>query len=129
MVWCSPIWAVATMSPSGCLAYWQIRRVRIGQATQLLRTPIGRRLDLGPPANNSLEQRQAGLDQQSGVDEGIADPIAIADELGFELPALWPTRRRHPKPRHLVEAGDHRRLRRVGEGVVAVSALDGAGDR
>jgi hypothetical protein len=47
----------------------------------------------------SWEHRQARLDQQSGVDEGIADPVAIADELGFELPALWPTWRCARKPR------------------------------
>ena len=34
------------------------------------------------------KSRQSALDEQAGVDEGIADTVAVTDELGLELPAL-----------------------------------------
>ena len=72
---------------------------------------------------DSAKPRQSALYQKAGVDEGIADAVTVAHELGFEQPALRAACRHPCKLGNIKQAGDHGRLRRKRERVVAVGRL------
>jgi hypothetical protein len=45
-------------------------------------------LTIFPVRPASVDMRQSRLDQRAGVNESVADPIALTDQLRLELPAF-----------------------------------------
>src|SRR5262245_18278240 len=72
---------------------------------------------------------QSILAQKPGIDNGLADRVAVAHERRLEQPALRATWRHVCKLGNIKQTGDHRRLRCKRKCVVAVGPFDRAADR